>query len=627
MDVQDGAQIYDKAFREGFAPDPDETVSEWADKFRKLSSKASAEPGPWRTSRTPYLKEIMDCLSPSSPTREVDFMKAAQVGGTELGLNWLGFLMHRAPTSILAVQPTEPMMKKAVRQRIDPMIQECPELREVVAAPRSRNATNNTLMKEYRGGMLMLTGANSAANLRSMPVGKLFLDEVDGYPLDVDGEGDPVDLAVARARTFYNRKIFKCSTPTIAGRSRIEASFEEGTMEYYQVPCPYCHHKQKLVFGNLDWEADPKDVRYRCTECGVLIEEHHKAQMLSEGVWVAENPEADPLHRSFHLNSLYSPWWDWKELVKSFIKAKGNVEKLRVFVNTVLGETWQEAGEAPDWEHLFNRREDYKGVPAGALLLTCGVDLQKDRIEYEVVGWGRDLESWGVEYGAVPCDTSDLRELSEALNKLKSRTWKHHHGAELNIAMMAVDSGYNTQVVYNWVRDQSPGQSMAIKGHDRSPVLVGRPKTVEVTMSGRRIQRGAKLWPVGVGVAKSELYGWLRQRYASDSDEPVPVGYCHFPMTYDTEYFKGLCSEELRVKNTGGRRRYFWFKTYERNEPLDCRNYNRAASARLGIDRFSNADWEAFEALLCGEENLKKEATPPSGGFLGDVQTREGWLH
>lgn len=626
MNLVSGAILFAGAFLSGLAPDPDETVSEWADTHRLLSSKASAEAGPWRTSRTPYLKEIMDCLSANSPVREVDFMKGAQIGGTEAGLNWLGYMMHRAPTSILAVQPTEPMMKKAVRQRIDPMIQECPALRAVVAAPRSRNATNNTLMKEYIGGMLMLTGANSAANLRSMPVGKLFLDEIDGYPLDVDGEGDPVDLAVARARTFFNRKIFKVSTPTIEGRSRIESSFKEGSMEYYQVPCPYCKHKQKLVFGNLDWEGSPEDVRYRCDECGVLIEEHHKTWMLEEGVWVADNPDADPLHRSFHLNSLYSPWWDWQELVKSFRQAKGNVEKLRVFVNTVLGETWKEAGEAPDWENLFNRRETYKGVPEGALLLTCGVDLQKDRIEYEVVGWGKDLESWGIEYGAVPCDTSDLRELKTALNKLKAQTWKHHHGAQMGIAMTAVDSGYNTQVVYNWVRDESPAVAMAIKGHDRSPVLVGRPRSVEVTSGGRRIQRGAKLWPVGVGVAKSELYGWLRQRYASDSGEPVPVGYCHFPETYDTEYFKGLCSEKLVVKTIGGRRRYRWEKTYERNEPLDCRNYNRAAAARLGIDRFNDADWAAYEALLRGEEK-QKDVQQSAGGFLGDVDARESWLN
>lgn len=627
MNLVSGAILFAGAFLSGLAPDPDETVSEWADEHRLLSSKASAEAGPWRTSRTPYLKEIMDCLSANSPVREVDFMKGAQIGGTEAGLNWLGYMMHRAPTSILAVQPTEPMMKKAVRQRIDPMIQECPALREVVAAPRSRNATNNTLMKEYIGGMLMLTGANSAANLRSMPVGKLFLDEVDGYPLDVDGEGDPVDLAVARARTFFNRKVFKVSTPTIAGRSRIEASFEEGTMEYYQVPCPHCGHRQKLVFGNLDWETDPKDVRYRCDDCGVLIEEHHKPAMLEAGTWVSENPEADPLHRSFHLNSLYSPWWDWVELVKVFRKAKGNVEKLRVFVNTVLGETWKEAGEAPDWENLFNRRENYEGVPEGASLLTCGVDLQKDRVEYEVVGWGRDLQSWGIEYGAIECDTSDLRELSGVLNKLKARTWKHELGVDLGLSMMAVDSGYNTQVVYNWVRDQSAGDVMAIKGHDRSPVLVGRPKAVEVTKSGRRIQRGAKVWPVGVGTAKSELYGWLRQRHAVGSEEPTPVGYPHFPKSYDAEYFKGLCSEELRVKNSGGRRRYFWFKIYERNEPLDCRNYNRAAAARLGIDRFSDADWNAYETLLRSEDMPEASSQEQDQGFLGDLEVREDWLN
>lgn len=570
----------------------------------------------------------MDCLSANSPVREVDFMKGAQIGGTEAGLNWLGYLMHRAPSSILAVQPTEPMMKKAVRQRIDPMIQECPELRATVAAPRSRDATNNTLMKEFTGGMLMLTGANSASSLRSMPVGKLFLDEVDGYPLDVDGEGDPVDLAVARARTYFNRKILKVSTPTIAGRSRIESSFLEGTQEYYQVPCPYCDHMQKLEFGNLDFKSDPEDVRYLCKECGVLIEEHHKTTMLEKGKWVAENPGADPLHRSFHLSSLYSPWWGWDEIADAWKKSEKNVEKRRVFINTVLGETWKEKGEAPEWEHLYNRREDYEGVPEGGVLLTCGVDIQGGadaRIEYEVVAWGRDLQSWGIEYEVIRCDTSDLRVLKKTLNSIRTKTWKHERGAHLPISMMAVDSGYNAQLVYNWARDQPFDQVMAVKGHDRSPVLVGRPSAVDLNRGGRRIRRGARVWNVGVGVAKSELYGWLKQRYAEEDDEPPPVGYCRFPKSYDQEFFKGLCSEELRVKTSGGRRRYKWEVIYQRNEPLDNRNYNRSAAARLGVDRFTEEDWVGYEALLSGD--IEEPVEPaPERGFLGDVQELEDWL-
>src|SRR5688500_3206167 len=233
---QTAEAIYDLAARQGARPDPLLTVSDWADEFRVLSTRASAEPGPWRTSRTPYLREIMDCLSPASPIERVVFMKGAQIGATECGNNWIGYIIHQAPGPLMAVQPTVEMAKRNSKQRIDPLVEESEVLKRLVRDPRSRDSGNTILSKEFPGGVLVMTGANSAVGLRSMAARYLFLDEADGYPGDVEGEGDPVNLALARTRTFARRKIFLASTPSVTGLSRIEAAFEASDQRRYWVP-------------------------------------------------------------------------------------------------------------------------------------------------------------------------------------------------------------------------------------------------------------------------------------------------------------------------------------------------------------------------------------------------------
>lgn len=286
-DYEGSAEI-ERAWREGLTPDPLLTVSEWSDRHRMLSSKASAEPGRWRTSRTPYLKAIMDCLSPTSPVERVVFMKAAQLGATEMGSNWIGYVIHHAPGPMMAVWPTVEMAKRNSKQRIDPLIEESSALAELIAPARSRDSGNTILAKEFRGGVLVMTGANSAVGLRSMPVRYLFLDEVDGYPLDVEGEGDAISLAEARTRTFARRKIFIVSTPTISGASAIEREYEASDQRRYFVPCPHCSHRQWLRFEQLRWDkGQPETAAYICESCDTAIAEHHKTWMLEHGEWRA----------------------------------------------------------------------------------------------------------------------------------------------------------------------------------------------------------------------------------------------------------------------------------------------------------------------------------------------------
>jgi phage terminase large subunit GpA-like protein len=307
MDYEGAAEI-ERAWREGLTPDPLLTVSEWSDRHRMLSSKASAEPGRWRTSRTPYLKAIMDCLSPTSPVERVVFMKAAQLGATEMGSNWIGYVIHHAPGPMMAVWPTVEMAKRNSKQRIDPLIEESSALAELIAPARSRDSGNTILAKEFRGGVLVMTGANSAVGLRSMPVRYLFLDEVDGYPLDVEGEGDAISLAEARTRTFARRKIFIVSTPTISGASAIEREYEASDQRRYFVPCPHCSHRQWLRFEQLRWDkGQPETAAYICESCDTAIAEHHKTWMLEHGEWRAMITDGAGKTAGFHLSSLYSP--------------------------------------------------------------------------------------------------------------------------------------------------------------------------------------------------------------------------------------------------------------------------------------------------------------------------------
>src|SRR5512135_658083 len=315
-------EIYSAAATAGARPDPLLTISQWADKYRTLSQRASAEPGPWRTDRTPYLREIMDCLSPSSTVERVVFMKGAQIGGTECGNNWIGYVIHQAPGPMMAVQPTVEMAKRNSKQRVDPLIEESKVLRSLVSDARSRDSSNTVLSKDFPGGVLVMTGANSAVGLRSMAARYLFLDEVDGYPGDVDGEGDPINLALARTRTFSRRKVFLVSTPKITGMSRIEAAYEESDKRQYWVPCPTCREFQVLKFSQLRWpKGQPEKAVYACDHCGQEIANHQKQWMLPRGEWRANpGPDWDRKTAGFHLSSLYSPvgWFSWGDAAMQF---------------------------------------------------------------------------------------------------------------------------------------------------------------------------------------------------------------------------------------------------------------------------------------------------------------------
>jgi phage terminase large subunit GpA-like protein len=596
--VTPALDIYREAARAGARPDPRLLVSEWADEHRVLTTRSSPEPGVWRTSRTPFLKDIMDSLSPTSPWERTVFMKGSQIGATECGNNWIGYIIHLAPGPMLVVQPTESMAKRNSKQRIGPLIQDSPILRSLVRASRSRDSGNTILAKEFLGGILVLAGANSAKQLRSMAARYLFLDEVDGYPYNVDKEGDPCDLAIARTTNFRRKKIFIVSTPTISGRSRISDFFATSDQCYYFVPCQRCGSMITLEPEQLQWsQIKPHQAAYFCQVCEGENYNHDKVAMLPNGQW-RPTAAGDGITRGYHLSSYYSPvgWLSWTQILRLREKAQGNAEKLQVFYNTILGLTWMEEGEVPDVDRLYERRESYLigEVPQGGLVLTAGADVQINRIEVEVVAWGRDKTSWSVDYRVLEGNTNQPYVWRE-LAKLMDEEFPTAGGGSLRISKLAVDSGFNTMAVYDFVREMLPLRVMAIKGESHVSSLVGSPSLIEVGPGGRLIKGGVRLWPVNTNIAKEELYRFLRLSAPDlQAGENWPNGYCHFP-SYSKEYFEQLCGEHLVTRIVMGQPKTHWEKRRDRNEALDCRIYARAAAVSLRMDGWSEQRWMELE--------------------------------
>lgn len=597
---------------ESLQPEPSLLVSEWADENRILSQVASAEPGKWRTERTPYLKEIMDSLSTDSPYERVVFMKGSQIGATEAGNNWIGYIIDNAPGPMLLILPTVDMAKDNSKTRIEPMIFECPSLLKKVSEPRSRDGSNTMLLKEFPGGFLAMTGANSPASLRSKPIRYVFLDEVDSYPGDVGGEGDPVNLAITRTRTFSRRKIFLCSTPTISGHSRIEELYEGSNKMRYYVPCPRCGACQVLKWQNVKWEqGKPESAWYECEYCGGKIYNHEKEEMLTKGSWRPEVKNYRGKTAGFHLSSLYSPsgWFSWGMMASMFLEAKQDPDLLKVFVNTCLGETWVERGDAPEWEKLFMRRESYERgkVPQKGLILIAGCDVQKDRLEVQIVAYGRSKETWSVDYKIFPGDTADLNSVCwKMLSNLIHEPFPHESGVVLYIRTLAIDTGYNTQTVYNFCRRFSVDKVMPIKGQSTGSAMVGQMRAVDVLIDGKKKTRALKIWPVNVSMIKQEVYSFLKYPNPSAGEE-YPAGFMHFP-EYEEEFFRQLTAEYLCIKEVNSRKVFEWRLIRPRNEALDTTVYARAAAGLLQIDKFRLDDWERLEKLVIPEGVIQNSA-------------------
>lgn len=601
----------------GLTRNPIQTVTEWANEYRFLSSVSSSEPGKWQTERTPYLQEIMDCLSPNHPCERVVFMKGAQIGGTECGNNWMGFIICNAPGPMLIVNPTTETAKRTSKMRIDPAIENCPVLREKIKSPRSRDSGNTMLIKEFPGGILILTGANSPIGLRSMPVRYLFLDEVDGFPDEAGAEGDPVDLAVQRTATFNNRKIFMVSTPTIKDASRIEQAFLEGDQRYFHVPCPHCGHYQVLRWRNVIF--DPKNLTeavYKCEKCGAIWHDYQKDQILKNGKWIATNPDGNPGVASFHLSSLYSPhgWTSWTSIAREFLNSKDDPSRLQVWTNTKLAETWEDmAGQAIDPTSLMVRREKWgPELPKQVVILTCGVDVQDNRLELEIVGWGRGEESWSIDYHVLYGDPS-TPELWSQLDEILSRKYPHSKDVpDLPIAATCIDSGgHYTDYVINYCHARRLHGVFAIKG------IGGIGKPIWPATASKSYTTKKPVYLIGVNDAKDIL---MRRLHLEDSSG---AGVWHFPMDRESDWFEQVTNEVAVKKLSKGRLIREWVprKNGVRTEGLDCRVYAYAAlrglvrnfrlNLDLGADKLAEAKMKQPRKVAVTQPQNRPEPSVP----------------
>lgn len=603
----DAARTWGDAFAAGLEPDPDLLVSAWAAEHVRLPSDVSARPGPWDNEMLPFGREIMDVLSPSDPTERVVFMKSAQVGGTALATNWLLFVACAAPGPAMVVQPSIDLARAFSAEKLGPTIDATPLARRRVVEQKSRDGGSATRFKRFSGGFLILTGANSAAGLRQRSIRYLLKDDLDGWPDEVDGEGDPSGLADKRCETYWNRKIFEISTPTVKGFSKIETAFLASDQRYYFVPCPHCGHEQRLVWDRVRWEpGQPDTAWYLCaSDNGCVIEHRHKPAMLAAGRWIAQAPGPGKA-AGFHISALYSRFVGWAAMVAKYEASTDDAKLRKVFVNTYLGESYEEQGEAPPWEALRDRAGGYaRGtVPDSVCFLTAGADVQGDRIEVEVVGWAPGEVAYSIDYRVLHGDTADpdgnaWRQLAALYNE----TFTDARGAALRVDVLAVDQGYRTPAVQAFVRGRH--RAIAIKGVDgwRVPLL-GRRSLVQFKASGKAVKGGHAFYPVGTWPGKRDLYDRLGLAAPTDG-RSWPRGYCHFPDGYADEYFKGLTAETLFIdENKAGYDRSRWVRI-GRNEPLDCRVYAWAAAHHAGMDKLTEAGW----ATLAAE---RAKAGPPA---------------
>lgn len=537
------------------------TVSEWADAHRILPGKGASEKGPWRTSRTPYLREIMDALSDSSTVQRVVLKTSTQVGKTEVGLNWMGYVMDHAPGPMLAVVPTLELRKRWVRQRLEPMLQETPALAAIFDSRRQRDGSNAEDMKDFPGGVAILSGANSPASLASMPVRYVLCDEVDRFPWEVGNEGDPIGLIDERTKTFPRRKVLLVSTPTEKGASRIDDEFSASDQRHYHVPCPHCGTYAPMAWKNVKWDSALTRAWLVCEDCGAEIDHNQKTAMLEGGRWIPAHPGRAV--RGYTVNALYSPiglGWTWLELARDWMASQGDEVKLKRFINTALAEVWENRREGVDHINLLARLETYpEEMPRR--VRSIGIDVQKNRLEMSVYDIGAGEEMWGIDHIIIEGDAA------------AEETWRLL-AAEIDAIKPdcgAIDSGYAADMVYAFAKNRRwLAVTKGIKGSDKTFL-----EDDEARRRRLRKRRRNGYAPHLVGNVAAMIM--ITRRLAIERHNPtLPApGFIHFPVgedAFDDEFFRQIASSAYVLTKHGKRSVYEWTEkaTHPRNETFDC---------------------------------------------------------
>jgi len=591
-------------------PPPNLSPSKWAEKNVKIPV-GNAVPGLIRFDNAPYQREPLDMMADPECER-ITLMWGAQVGKTQTALCGQAYFVAQNPVSQIMMQPSQGDLHTWLETKFNPLVEANEDLQEAIAKPRGRDGVNNQRMKSYPGGFMMFSWSGSPKTMRGRSAPKIICDETDGY--DRTSEGHPVSLLWQRAATFGDqRMLLEISTPTIKGASYIEASFESGDQRRFHVVCPHCDHHQTLKWSNVKWNKDddgehlPNSAYYQCDsghgcwwDDGERIAAIRQAEEKGAG-WKATKPFRG--HASYHLSELYSCFRELKDIVQSFLDKKA-ANDLQTFTNVSLAETWVEEAEEVEAEALMSKAEKYKAlVPSGAGVLTAGVDMQEDRLECEVVGWGLGEESWNIDYKVFWGDPT-RGDVWDELFEYLGETFTHESGAEMRIASTCVDTGGNgglTTSAYEQLAGKHTRKIFAIKGVGGW----GRP----VVSAPKKQKQGKRARPVSlftIGTDEAKLIVARRNKLVSGP------GSCHFSDERDTEYFEQMTAERLITRLVKGFPFREWHKGRERNEAFDCRVYAYAAlkierpNIRVRLERLKGDDADATQPDATEDEVVGK---------------------
>ena len=620
---QKTVKLFTRIAKLALRPLPNLSVSDWADSYRMLSAEASAEPGRWRTDRAPYQREIMNAFT-QYKIWKIAVMSASQIGKSDIMNNVIGRYSHLAPAPIMMIQPTIEMAQDYSKSRIAPMIRDTKVLREIYRDVKTRETGNTILSKIFPGGRLIMGGANSPAGLASRPIKILLADEVDRFPDSAGTEGDPVDLAAKRMTTFWDKRLGLFSTPTIAGESRIEEEYLQGTQEEWQHECPNCGEYHLLTHRQMVTDhqtvVDKKgnkhttvhSVKWRCPDCGFSYTEEQMRRAPQK--FVAQNASALAKGvRSFFVNCWTSPWLTWAGVMQEWLEAEGDPEREKVVVNTRFGEPYERKGAFESTDKFLQRREPYGAeLPDGVLILTAAVDVQDNRLEYEICGWGKGEECWGIKKGII-LGVPENQEVWTALDEQLDREYRFKNGTGLIVPRTFIDSGgHYTKEVYAYSLRRLARQCFAVKGastagvpiiHKYAKVTTVRGRTIPLVLIGTDSGKQYVMDRLSISVPGPKYF-----HFPLDKQENEAVSEILWNRGYDDIYFRGLIAEQKVARKKNGRVVWQWenIAKDKRNEPLDLRVYNLACLYSM------NVDWEQLEQLVnSGNMNEKPQKSAP----------------
>lgn len=618
MNIADAYDAVAEAALRGARPDPELLVDEWSEAHMMLPPD-SADPGEYRIERTPPARRILQVLSPRHPCRRVVVKGASQMLKTQVAINWIAASSHRAPANILALEPTDSLAKR-LSARISKTIRLVRVLQETFAPPRSRDSRNTVAAKDFIGGTLYIATAGAAANLAEIPARYIYIDEIDRLEASVDSEGDPVELAEARATTFQrNAKFLHTSSPKARGSSKIDALYDMGTQEVYLVPCPHCDHHHELVLSNFHYARDTDSGHmtrawFVCPACGAEIDERFKTRMLRDHTmggtahWHAQSV-GDGETLSFHVSAFYAQAGSitWLQLARQHARAKERLERgdpdaMQVFYNTRLALSWENSLEASTAQELQERAEPYapRVIPDEALVVTITVDTQPNRLEVQAEAWGPGLEHWVIDHEVLQGSPAEMPANAGSvwarLDAYRRRPFAHASGVLIPASVYGIDSGgSNTQDVYNYGAARVHLGCLILKGSSRPnrPIISSTPTKQDIDHTGGKVEGGALLWSIGTDVAKDHLHNRWKLHHGP--------GAMHFHKLLPADWFEQLTAEKPMLKRIAGvGYRRVWQKANhgDRNEALDLSVYNLALAHHLGLHKWSAADWDALRARL-----------------------------